>query len=147
MKPVGVLGTLGIKRKTGVAEGYPRFMAVMTAAFDRLKAGEKVYGPFDAATDRRDLRREAEDELLDAIVYAYLAIFKLSLRTGKRTGTEYRREGYPLILVPLPGVPPPEVRLRRGLKALLRSYRLRCVSVEEIGSKRDQFTGSSVSLP
>jgi hypothetical protein len=90
------------------AEDYPRFMATMTAAFDRLKAGEKVYGPFDPAADRRDLLREAEDELLDAIVYAYLAILKLSLRTGLRTATEHPHEGYHLILVPLPGDPPPE---------------------------------------
>jgi len=64
-------------------EDYPRFMAVMTAAFDRLKAGQKLYGTFDAATDRRNLPGEAEEELLDAIVYAYLAILKLE-RAGSR---------------------------------------------------------------
>lgn len=61
------------------AEEYPRFMAIMAAAFDRLKAGERTYGPFSPATDRRNLCREAEEELLDAIVYAYLAILKLDL--------------------------------------------------------------------
>jgi hypothetical protein len=130
----------------GAAEDYPRFMATMTAAFDRLKGGRKVYGAFSPATDRRDLPREAEEELLDAIVYAYLAILNLPLVTGGRTGAEHR-EGYHLVLVPLPGDPPPEVRLRQGLKTLLRSHRLRCVSVEEIGSKRDQSTENSESLP
>lgn len=42
-----------------------------------------TYGPFSPATDRRDLRREAEEELLDAICYAYLAILKLE-RAGSR---------------------------------------------------------------
>lgn len=112
------------------AEDYPRFMATVTAAFDRLTAGRKTYGAFSPATDRRDLRLEAEEELLDAIVYAYLAILKLSLRTGGGTAAGNPREGYHLILVPLPGDPPPEVRLRRGLKTLLRTHRLRCVSVE-----------------
>lgn len=63
------------------AEDYPRFMAVMTAAFDRLKAGERTYRAFSPATDRRNLRREAE--LLDAIVYAYLAILKLERAGGR----------------------------------------------------------------
>ena len=61
----------------------------MTAAFDRTKAGEKLYGSFDCAADRRDLRRETEEELLDAIVYAYLAILKLE-RAGALEGTHER---------------------------------------------------------
>jgi hypothetical protein len=59
------------------AESYSRFMSIMAAAFDRLKAGERTYGAFSPATDPRDLCHEAEEELLDAIVYAYLAILKL----------------------------------------------------------------------
>jgi hypothetical protein len=65
-----------------LAEDYPRFMAIMAAAFDRLTAGEKTYGAFDAETDRRDLRLEAEEELLDAIVYAYFAILRLEQAAG-----------------------------------------------------------------
>jgi hypothetical protein len=61
------------------AEDYTRFMAIMAAAFDRLRVGERTYGAFSPATDRRDLLREAEEELLDAIVYAYLAILKLEV--------------------------------------------------------------------
>lgn len=56
--------------------------------------------------------KEAKEELLDAIVYAYLAILKLSLRTGEGTGIEHRREGYHLVLVPPPGDPPPDERPR-----------------------------------
>jgi hypothetical protein len=52
-------------------------MAVMAAAFGRLRAGKRAYGAFSPATDCRNLRREAEEELLDAIVYAYLALLKL----------------------------------------------------------------------
>lgn len=37
-----------------------------------------------------------------------------------------------LILVPLAGDPPPLVRLRSALKALLRAYRLRCETVEQL---------------
>lgn len=119
-------------------EDYPRFIATMAAAFDRLTAGRKTYGAFSPATDRRDLHQEAEAELLDAIAYAYLAILKLSTRTPKETPCERRREGYHVVLVPLPalpGDPPPEVRLRRGLKALLRTHRLRCVSVEAVAAR------------
>ncbi len=38
-----------------------------------------------------------------------------------------------LTLEPLPGGPPPEARLRKALKALLRRYRLRCTGIETIG--------------
>lgn len=61
----------------GRAEDRRRFLAVAAAAFDRLESGEAVYGAFSPATDRRDLRHEAEEELLDTIVYAYLAILRL----------------------------------------------------------------------
>lgn len=40
-----------------------------------------------------------------------------------------RRYGYHLVLVPPPGDPPPEIRLRRLLKIALRVCRLRAVSV------------------
>jgi hypothetical protein len=39
---------------------------------------------------------------------------------------------YVLRLVALPDGVPAAVRLRRALKTLLRAYRLRCVSVEEV---------------
>jgi hypothetical protein len=41
---------------------------------------------------------------------------------------------YRITLAPLPGGTPPIVRLRRGLKTLLRRYRLRCKAVEELGA-------------
>lgn len=39
---------------------------------------------------------------------------------------------YRLTLVPLPGGLPPSVRIRGALKVLLRSFRLRCASLEEL---------------
>jgi hypothetical protein len=69
------------------AEDRSRFEAVTAEAFARLELGRGVYGAFDSTTDRRDLFREAELELLDAIVYAYLAILKLrAAREPLRTG-------------------------------------------------------------
>jgi hypothetical protein len=60
-----------------IAEDRPHFESVTAEAFARLELGRGVYGAFDPVTDSRDLFREAELELLDAIVYAYLAILKL----------------------------------------------------------------------
>ena len=77
-----------------LAEDRARLESVVAEAFARLEAGRSVYGSFDAAADPRDLRLEAEEELLDAIVYAYLAILKLR---AARKGTEVS----PLSPVPL----------------------------------------------
>lgn len=66
------------------AEDYALFVAVMTEAFDRIRAGEKAYGPFRPQTDGRDLFREAEEELLDAIAYCFFAILKLRAAGGSR---------------------------------------------------------------
>jgi hypothetical protein len=41
---------------------------------------------------------------------------------------------YRVTLRPLPNGPPPPIRLWRFLKAALRGYGLRCVSVEEVPS-------------
>ena len=60
-----------------VAEDRATFAAVLEEAFARMDRGQKTYGPFRPETDPRDLRREAEEELLDAIVYCYFAILAL----------------------------------------------------------------------
>jgi hypothetical protein len=64
-----------------LAEDEGRFGEVLARAFARLEAGRAVYGAFNVETDSRDLRAEAEEELLDAVVYSYLAILKL--RAGR----------------------------------------------------------------
>ncbi len=61
--------------------------------------------------------------------------------SGKRSGKHRETVGnggerYRLVLVPLPGDPPPGVRLRRALKALLRTYRLRCAAVEAVNPEK-----------
>jgi len=77
------------------AENRARFAAVMDRAFERLARGRETYGPFDPATDRRDLRREAEEELLDAIAYCYFSILTL------RHGQERPRKEEKLVSTPL----------------------------------------------
>lgn len=42
---------------------------VVALVAERLAAGRRTYGALDLATDARDLRREASEELLDACVY------------------------------------------------------------------------------
>jgi len=59
---------------------YP-IEAVFQEALQRYRAGEKKYGPYDPGTDARDMIREAEGELLDAI--NYIAMFLMKLRAMK----------------------------------------------------------------
>ncbi len=64
-----------------VAEDRAAFATVLEEAFVRMDRGRSVYGPFRPETDARNLRREAEEELLDAIVYSYFAILALRRRS------------------------------------------------------------------
>ena len=43
----------------------------------------------------------------------------------------------------MPEPPPAELRLRRALKCLLRSFGLRCVSAERVGDDASQHAGAS----
>ena len=47
----------------------PDERAVITYIARRLVQGEKAYGPLDLKRDRRNWKREASEELLDACVY------------------------------------------------------------------------------
>jgi hypothetical protein len=58
--------------------------------------------------------------------------------SGKSSPNSYR-----VTLVPLPGSPPAIVRLRRALKTLLRTYRLRCMVVEAIPGESPGLEGAS----
>jgi hypothetical protein len=113
------------------AEDYPRFMAVMAATFDRLSAGKRTYGAFSPATDRRDLRHEAEEELLDAIMYTYLAILKLDLtrRSTARKGLG-RRPDEP------PGTPLRPSRFHRQTAYSVNNRMRPSVPVEPVGLER-----------
>lgn len=51
--------------------------AIFEAAFARYKLGEARYGVWKKETDKRDLLDEAEQELLDAIVYNSFEISRL----------------------------------------------------------------------
>ncbi len=57
---------------------------------------------------------------------------RASRRSGRRRRGLKAPVRFRLILVPLAGDPPPLVRLRSALKALLRAYRLRCETVEQL---------------
>ena len=59
--------------------GDPALREIFEAALEKFRVGEQKHGPFDPATDPRDLLVEAEREILDAI--NYLAMHLLKLRT------------------------------------------------------------------
>jgi len=59
------------------AEDRAFLAGVLEEAWARLERGRDTYGRFVPETDRRDLKREAEEEFLDAIVYAALGIYAL----------------------------------------------------------------------
>jgi hypothetical protein len=54
----------------------PDERAVLMAIADRLRHGAKLYGPLRVASDRRDWRQEAAEELFDGCVYLALAASK-----------------------------------------------------------------------
>ncbi len=56
---------------------------IFEEAFERYKAGEKTYGVFDKEKDPRDFIREAEEELLDTIVYAAFEIARIRALNNK----------------------------------------------------------------
>jgi hypothetical protein len=51
---------------------------IFDEAVQKFQVGEKKYGVFNPATDRRDFLAETEVEILDAI--NYLAMFLVKLR-------------------------------------------------------------------
>ena len=50
---------------------------ILAAAQRRMEMGRHKYGEFDPATDPRDMLRELEEELLDAINYCTFMIQKI----------------------------------------------------------------------
>lgn len=53
-----------------LAQLGPDELRVMHFVAERLLGGRKVYGPLVLALDARDWRRERDEELADALVYA-----------------------------------------------------------------------------
>ena len=51
--------------------------SILYAALDKYQAGAKKYGPYDPATDQRDMLQEAEDEILDAINYLAMLLVRV----------------------------------------------------------------------
>ena len=56
--------------------------AIFEEAFGRYKTGEQTYGVFDKDNDPRDLLKEAEEEMLDVIVYM---AFEIARARGLRS--------------------------------------------------------------
>lgn len=54
-----------------------RVECVLRDAFYKYREGEKKYGPLDRSTDPRNFLKEAEAELLDAIVYMAFEVLRL----------------------------------------------------------------------
>ena len=48
---------------------WARVMGVFALATTRMQGGAKTYGEFNPATDTRCMYHEAQEEILDAIVY------------------------------------------------------------------------------
>lgn len=50
---------------------------IFDQALKKYEVGAEKYGPFDPAADQRDLLKEAEAEILDAINYLGMFLLKL----------------------------------------------------------------------
>jgi len=59
---------------------------IFKAALQKYRAGEQKYGPYHPLTDNRDMIRETEEEILDAI--NYLGMFLIKLRAMKKNPGE-----------------------------------------------------------
>ena len=55
-----------------------RLQVVFDEAVSRAKLGHYRYGEFDPERDYRDLFKEAEEELLDALVYLGFMVMKIN---------------------------------------------------------------------
>jgi len=62
---------------------------ILTAAFSKYRKGEEKHGVIDIDSDPRNFLKEAEDELLDSIVYSAFEIARLrKLRARIRQAVE-----------------------------------------------------------
>ena len=56
---------------------WARVMGVFAKATTRMQGGAKTYGEYQPATDQRDMYHEAQEEILDAIVYLGMEYLRL----------------------------------------------------------------------
>ncbi len=57
---------------------------ILRQAKNKMIAGNKKHGVFDAKTDKRNLYSEMQDELLDVINYSIMEILKIEELKKKR---------------------------------------------------------------
>ena len=56
---------------------------IFAAALAKYREGAGKYGRYEPLTDRRDMIREAEAEILDAINYLAMLLMKIKAETGR----------------------------------------------------------------
>jgi hypothetical protein len=73
-------GTDGVRHLAGLMQLIAQLgddeRAVLQVVAERLHMGQQRYGRFSIATDGRDFRHEAVEEVADALVYAAAALLR-----------------------------------------------------------------------
>ena len=62
---------------------WVQLIQVFSKAVDRMKAGSEEYGEYDPATDTRDMYQEAQEEVLDVMVYMGMEYLRLEEMRGR----------------------------------------------------------------
>ena len=65
-----------------LAQLGPDELDVVLGVVEGLARGRAIYGELDLAADRRDFRREAGEEVRDALVYLGAELVRLRRRRG-----------------------------------------------------------------
>ena len=69
--------------------------AFMREIFDRvLVIGRQRYSPWDASKDVRDIRREGDEEIFDAVIYAAMLVVKRRRERDERRRCFIHDEAY-----------------------------------------------------
>ena len=64
-------------------QDWVKILGVFHAAVERAVEGQETYGNWSPSCCKRDLYKEAEEELLDTMVYCALQILKLRHTSDK----------------------------------------------------------------
>jgi len=65
------------EEKPKIEDTKEGMQSIFNEAFRRAEIGRRVYGKYNPITDTRDMKKEAEEELLDCINYCVFQIIKL----------------------------------------------------------------------